>query len=1406
MNRYPLWRRSLQFRFITFSRYVFLVCILSLIAVALFSGERSVQGKINIAKAFAIVSSDVFASDSVGRELQIGKIPLGLLDTDSSRKSEAINGRLLEIIQPPSTSVGDVAVNVGNLNLYKLKAGDGTILWGPTARANCGGLAVDQVDLGVYAANSPNCGGGGVANVYKYDPSGGQSWSTPYAGCGTAGNYYIGNGGIAVDTTSATPGVVLAKTGFYGDIGKVSRVKGSTIFCNGTNDLGRPTIDPANGQIYAITRVGTSYNTIYSATATGTLTSAASCQGPTDLNPADGNLYRGCGTTLYQINKSSLGSTVWSLNLSALITAIDSVAVQPWSGGYIYVGGVGSAKIVVVNPATQSVVTSFTPAVGPASMAVNPNGGNVYVANATNFVYAYGPTGTLVWTSPDLGGPVYNLAAAQGIVGTAPVAGPEIDIRGGSPLTSIVSGDLTPSLADGTDFGSTAITGGTVSHTFTIANTGSLDLLLTTTPKVVVVGANPADFTVTLQPTSPVAPTTGTTTFTIVFDPIAAGVRNATLTIGNNDADENPYTFAISGTGAVSSTSTGDLAVNVGGTTLYRLKGVDGTIIWGPVGRTNCGGLAVDQADLSVYTADSPNCGPGYGPANVFKYDPSGVQSWSTAYAGCGGAGNYYIGNGGIAVDTTSGTPGVVLTKTGFFGDLGKVSRLTGSTIFCDSTNDLGRPTIDPANGQIYAITHPSTGYNTIYSATATGTLTSAASCQGPTDLNPADGNLYRGCGTTLYQMNKSSLGTTVWSLNLSALITAIDSIAVQQSSGGYIYVGGVGSTKIVVVNPVTQSVVTSFTPAVGPASMATNPINGNVYVANATNFVYAYTQAGALTWTSPNLGGPVYSLAAPRNVGGVAAPPAPEIDIRGGSPLTSIVSGDLTPSLADGTDFGSTAITGGTVSHTFTIANTGSLDLLLTTTPKVVVVGANPADFTVTLQPTSPVAPTTGTTTFTIVFDPIAAGVRNATLTIGNNDADENPYTFAISGTGAVSSTSTGDLAVNVGGTTLYRLKGVDGTIIWGPVGRTNCGGLAVDQADLSVYTADSPNCGPGYGPANVFKYDPSGVQSWSTAYAGCGGAGNYYIGNGGIAVDTTSGTPGVVLTKTGFFGDLGKVSRLTGSTIFCDSTNDLGRPTIDPANGQIYAITHPSTGYNTLYSATTPGVLTSAASCQGPTDLSPADDNLYRGCGTTLYQMNKNSLGATIWSLNLAGLITGIDSIAVQQSSGGYIFVGGVGSSRVVVVNPATQSIVTSFVTAIGPGSMATNPVNGNVYIANATNFVYAYTQAGALAWTSPDLGGPVYNVAAPRNFNGGTGVSISGHVYKPGNSPLTRGVVTITTYGSSARRYVVIGAAGAYQFPNLPAGQFYTIKVGSRGYYYAQQSIFVTGPRTDVDFIGQ
>jgi hypothetical protein len=122
---------------------------------------------------------------------------------------------------------------------------------------------------------------------------------------------------------------------------------------------------------------------------------------------------------------------------------------------------------------------------------------------------------------------------------------PEINVKGNS--NSIIDGDNTPTTTDHTDFGSTGVSSGTVNRTFTIENIGTIASTLGTNA-VTISGTHAADFSVTTQPATSVAGSSSET-FVVQFDPSAMGTRTATISIANDDSDENPYNFNIQGTG-----------------------------------------------------------------------------------------------------------------------------------------------------------------------------------------------------------------------------------------------------------------------------------------------------------------------------------------------------------------------------------------------------------------------------------------------------------------------------------------------------------------------------------------------------------------------------------------------------------------------------------------------------------------------------------------------------------------------------------------------------------------------------------------------------------------------------------------------------------------------------------------
>ena len=134
---------------------------------------------------------------------------------------------------------------------------------------------------------------------------------------------------------------------------------------------------------------------------------------------------------------------------------------------------------------------------------------------------------------------------------------------------------------------------------------------------------------------------------------------------------------------------------------------------------------------------------------------------------------------------------------------------------------------------------------------------------------------------------------------------------------------------------------------------------------------------------------------------------PSPEINVKGvigANP--DILDGDITPSLSDNTLYG-TVVVASSQAKNFRIQNTGNLPLTISGITKV---GGNTGDFVATTTAlgviTFPFNIAAGSFyDFTVTFTPSAAGTRNTTLTIANNDntVSEQSYQFLLEGTGTV-------------------------------------------------------------------------------------------------------------------------------------------------------------------------------------------------------------------------------------------------------------------------------------------------------------------------------------------------------------------------------------------------------------------
>jgi Abnormal spindle-like microcephaly-assoc'd, ASPM-SPD-2-Hydin len=789
------------------------------------------------------------------------------------------------------------------------------------------------------------------------------------------------------------------------------------------------------------------------------------------------------------------------------------------------------------------------------SVSAQPAADPVAAAGSTTFVVTFDPTSvgtqtaTISIASDDATENPYNFDI-QGIVNASAI--PEINIQGNG--VNIIDGDTTPDIADDTAFGSAVVGSAAITRTFTVQNTGTGALDLTGTPLVAISGSS--DFTISTQPaTDPIA-AAGSTTFVVTFTPSTLGLQTASISIASDDSDENPYNFDVSGT-AVAPTPIyiNEIMFNPSGTDapneFVEIRGganatiPAGTYLVAIEGDTtgagdvqtifNLGGLvlgsngylsirqsgnsyAVDPAATSVvgtgagFTGaagfqsdagtDIENASMTFllilsGPAPTLTDDidsdnngtPDGAvySGWTlldqvavldnaadTSYAAItfavSGAGTVPMGS--VVVNTSTNTPnyiGRIGNSTGasaadWVG--GGLTALTSpvaewafdrsqtfpSSLAGARIDDLGASNTFTAS----SVTIAETGTTDIAEGGATDTYTVVLNTQpigNVTVTVTPDSQLNLGAGQgTAISLNFTNAN---WNTPQVVTVTAFDDVLVEGLHTGAIthtistatldYLGSViagvtanitdndtvpvpeanvqGNGTTIVDGDVTPSVLdhSSF-PAttIGNSNTRTYTIQntgaGSLTLGafSSTNGVFAIVGAPAgligpgasatfdVVFTPVALGSATATISFvnddsdenPYNFdvdgSGVAAA-APEANVLGNT--ISITDGDVTPATADHTDFGVVRI-GSTFTRTFTVENTGSANLTLGAFSST-----NPL-FTIPSPPAGPIAPA-ASVTFDVVFSPTAAGVQTSTISFGNNDGDENPYNFDVSGQG---------------------------------------------------------------------------------------------------------------------------------------------------------------------------------------------------------------------------------------------------------------------------------------------------------------------------------------------------------------------------------------------------------------------
>jgi choice-of-anchor B domain-containing protein len=125
------------------------------------------------------------------------------------------------------------------------------------------------------------------------------------------------------------------------------------------------------------------------------------------------------------------------------------------------------------------------------------------------------------------------------VLNTHLYANPEINVVGNS--NQVPNNSTATSTTNSTYFGSVVMPG-SVTHTFTINNTG-IGALVVNSMSI----NGPSDFTIVAPTGSFIVNPSASQTIAIKFEPNSAGTKSATVVINNNDMDEGVYNFAVEG-------------------------------------------------------------------------------------------------------------------------------------------------------------------------------------------------------------------------------------------------------------------------------------------------------------------------------------------------------------------------------------------------------------------------------------------------------------------------------------------------------------------------------------------------------------------------------------------------------------------------------------------------------------------------------------------------------------------------------------------------------------------------------------------------------------------------------------------------------------------------------------------
>lgn len=676
---------------------------------------------------------------------------------------------------------------------------------------------------------------------------------------------------------------------------------------------------------------------------------------------------------------------------------VSFAAGSPFTLTYV-VANTGNASLTLTNPAAISALNNCA-----VTITTAPSG-SVAASSSTTTVLAVTPTAAGAFSfNYSIGNNDSNENPYNWTISGAAIS-PEIDVNRNA--VAIADG--------GTDTVNGLTAGAPTALTYTIANTGG-SILTLTLPASLGSMVN-CSVSITIPPTTPVA-ASGSTTTTLSVTPTAAGSFSFTYSIGNNDLNENPYNWTVFGT-AVSpemDVTRGAAAIGDGGTdTLSGLDaGAPATLNYtisnfgtAPLTLTLPAALgSMVNCSVSVTVSPSSPVAASGSTSTTLTITPTAAGAFSCTYSIANNdldenPYNWTISGTAVSPEMEVNRGAASITDGGTDTVSGTVAATPTALIYTFSNT---------GNAALTLALPASLGSMVNCSVSITAAPSTPVSASGSTSTTLTVTPLAAGVFSFTYSIGNNDLNESPYNWSISGTATAVPAPEIDVTRGATGIVDGgtdaVGTVVAGMPSSLTYTIsnigsaglnltglpqLVAVTPGSNIATLSvTAQPAASVPVSGSTSFTVTFTVTGPGAFSFAVSIDNTDADENPSNwttngTGQVAA----EIELSRGA--TSLPDG--------GADALGNVTPGQVLNLTYLITNSGGTALNVNapvTLSSFVNCAAN-----VAAQPATVVAPAS-TTTIVIDVTVAAAGPFSFSLSIGSDDADENPYDLAVNGTG---------------------------------------------------------------------------------------------------------------------------------------------------------------------------------------------------------------------------------------------------------------------------------------------------------------------------------------------------------------------------------------------------------------------